>query len=67
MNRHICQSTGLSVCPCTDLEVYCPACQGDSGGPLVAQDWAGHGWSVVGLVSWGLSSRVEGGGCGNDR
>ena len=28
--------------------------QGDSGGPLVAQDEAGHGWSVVGLTSWGL-------------
>ena len=27
--------------------------QGDSGGPLVAQDEAGHGWSVVGLTSWG--------------
>ena len=42
-------------------------CQGDSGGPLVAQDDANHGWSLVGLVSWGLSSAVEGGGCGNDR
>ena len=41
--------------------------QGDSGGPLVAQDEASHGWSLVGLTSWGLSPAVEGGGCGNDR
>ena len=33
----------------------------------MAQDEANNGWSLVGIVSWGLSSTVEGGGCGNDR
>ena len=42
-------------------------CQGDSGGPLVAQDLDKHGWSLVGVVSWGLGAAVPGGGCGNDR
>ena len=42
-------------------------CQGDSGGPLVTQDSGNHGWSVVGVTSWGLGPAVEGGGCGNDR
>lgn len=30
------------------------ACQGDSGGPLAVQDNLFHGWSLVGLVSWGV-------------
>ena len=42
-------------------------CQGDSGGPLVAQDLGNHGWSLVGVVSWGLGPQVRGGGCGNER
>jgi len=30
------------------------ACQGDSGGPLVVQDDDHFGWSLVGIVSWGI-------------
>ena len=33
----------------------------------MTQDDGNHGWSQVGVVSWGLGAAAPGGGCGNDR